>query len=53
MSLPERVEDFYADIALIFHWPPAVMDAMALPQLCQWRDMAVQRWNRINAPDAQ
>jgi len=29
-----------ADIAAIFHWPPAVMDAMELDELMAWRERA-------------
>lgn len=37
-----------ADIAIIFHWPPAAMDPMELAELMQWRALAVQRWNEMN-----
>lgn len=29
-----------ADIAAIFHWPPAVMDPMTLAELADWREQA-------------
>lgn len=29
-----------ADIALVFHWPPAAMYAMELQELVEWRDRA-------------
>ncbi len=29
-----------ADIAAIFHWPPAVMDPMPLDELMAWRERA-------------
>lgn len=29
-----------ADIAVIFHWPPAAMDAMSLGELADWRERA-------------
>lgn len=29
-----------ADIAVVFHWPPAVMDGMSLDELMQWRERA-------------
>lgn len=32
-----------ADIATIFHWPPAAMDAFSLPELMNWRERARQR----------
>lgn len=35
-----------ADIALVFHWPPAVMDAMPLPDLMAWREHARVRYER-------
>lgn len=35
-----------ADIALVFHWPPSVMDAMGVGELMTWREQAAQRWER-------
>lgn len=32
-----------ADIAAIFHWPPAVMEAMAILELAEWREKARRR----------
>jgi len=32
-----------ADIAVIFHWAPAEMDRMSLPELMQWREQARKR----------
>lgn len=29
-----------ADIAAIFHWPPAAMDPMPLAELALWREEA-------------
>lgn len=29
-----------ADIALVFGWPPSVMDPMALEELMDWREHA-------------
>jgi hypothetical protein len=29
-----------ADIATIFHWPPAAMDGMSLVELAEWRERA-------------
>lgn len=29
-----------ADIAAVFHWPPAVMDSMELGELMEWRERA-------------
>lgn len=37
-----------ADLAIVFHWPPAVMDEMSLPELMQWRARAVAR----HSPDS-
>ncbi|WP_413463469.1 GpE family phage tail protein [Altererythrobacter sp. CC-YST694] len=42
------VEELIADIALIFHWPPAVLLEMELAELRMWRELAVSRWNDIN-----
>jgi len=33
-----------ADIALVFHWAPAVMDAMSVGELMVWRGKAAERW---------
>ena len=33
-----------ADIALVFHWPPSVMDAMSISELMEWRKLAAERW---------
>lgn len=35
-----------ADIALVFNWTPAVMDAMPLPELMGWRERARVRYAR-------
>ncbi|WP_419716647.1 GpE family phage tail protein [Altererythrobacter fulvus] len=35
-------------MALIFHWPPAVLLEMELAELRMWRELAVSRWNEIN-----
>ncbi|WP_066519765.1 GpE family phage tail protein [Sphingobium cloacae] len=32
-----------ADVAVIFHWPPAAMDGMALSELMHWREQAALR----------
>ncbi|MGE4335587.1 MAG: GpE family phage tail protein, partial [Pigmentiphaga sp.] len=29
-----------ADIAMVFHWPPAEMDSMELVELADWRERA-------------
>ena len=34
-----------ADLAIVFHWPPAVMDQMSLHELMQWRALAIARHN--------
>lgn len=41
-----------ADIAAVFHWPPAAMADMSFTEILGWRDRAVELWNRMNAaPD--
>jgi len=35
-----------ADIALVFHWPPSVMDAMSVSELMTWRERAAERWEK-------
>lgn len=43
-----------ADIAIVFHWPPSEMWAMALPELLTWHDLAMDRWQQVNAqPEGQ
>ncbi|MGY0146203.1 GpE family phage tail protein [Edwardsiella tarda] len=37
------VDDLVADIAVVFHWPPAVTDPMSLSELLAWRHKAMQR----------
>lgn len=32
-----------ADVAIIFHWSPAVMDRMDLSELMGWREQAARR----------
>jgi len=32
-----------ADIAVVFHWPPAAMWDMTLLELVEWRERARQR----------
>ncbi|MGY0155927.1 GpE family phage tail protein [Edwardsiella tarda] len=37
------VDDLVADIAVVFHWTPAVTDPMSLAELLTWRHKAMQR----------
>jgi hypothetical protein len=32
-----------ADLAVVFHWPPSVMEGMSLSELMGWRAMAEKR----------
>jgi len=32
-----------ADIAAVFHWPPAAMFEMSLTELMEWRERARER----------
>lgn len=34
-----------ADLAIVFHWSPAVMDPMGLAELMGWRAKAAERHN--------
>jgi hypothetical protein len=36
-----------ADIAAIFHWPLAEIEALDLADLMLWRGKAIDRWNRM------
>ena len=40
LGLPIEVEDAMADIATVFHWPPAAMDDLELADLMKWRERA-------------
>ncbi|MBZ0134690.1 MAG: GpE family phage tail protein [Rhodanobacter sp.] len=40
-----------ADVALIFHWPPAVMHPMELGELMDWRALAVERHNAMHSTE--
>lgn len=33
-----------ADIAMVFHWPPAEMDSFSLSELIDWRERARVRY---------
>ncbi|MCQ4242487.1 GpE family phage tail protein [Stutzerimonas stutzeri] len=37
-----------ADIALVFHWSPEQMNAMPLTELMDWRERAIDRWERTH-----
>ncbi len=37
-----------ADIAAIFHWPRSELEDLSLPELLDWRERAVSRWNRMH-----
>lgn len=39
-----------ADIAGIFHWPLSELKALDMDELAEWRERAVQFYNRVNAP---
>ncbi|QVN21717.1 GpE family phage tail protein [Burkholderia pyrrocinia] len=35
-----------ADVAAVFGWTPAVMDAMTVSELMEWRERARMRYER-------
>lgn len=37
-----------ADIAGIFHWPLSELRALDIDELADWRQRAVEWWNRAN-----
>ena len=41
--LTSNYDALVADIAVIFHWRPAEMDAMTVEELLLWRDQAAAR----------
>jgi hypothetical protein len=40
-----------ADIAAIFQWPLSEMVGMDLTELIRWRELAVERWNRMQGQE--
>lgn len=40
-----------ADIAAVFHWPKAEMEAMDLIELVGWQQRAIKRWNAMQGQD--
>ncbi|MFM2627372.1 GpE family phage tail protein [Vibrio chagasii] len=38
-----HVEEHYADIALVFHWPPREIDRLSYDDLLLFRELARQR----------
>ncbi|MEL7290412.1 MAG: GpE family phage tail protein [Pseudomonadota bacterium] len=38
-----RVEDYYADLAAVFHWPPGEIDKLSYDDLLLFRELARQR----------
>ncbi|PKP92275.1 MAG: GpE family phage tail protein [Alphaproteobacteria bacterium HGW-Alphaproteobacteria-16] len=40
-----------ADIAAIFHWPLSELRALDVDELITWRDLAIERWNRMQGED--
>lgn len=41
-----------ADIAILVHWPPSEMAAMALDEFITWHQRLVERHNRLHgAPE--
>lgn len=45
-GLPALTDEAMADIALVFHWPPAALAAMSLSELMSWRAQAAKRWQK-------
>ena len=40
-----------ADIAAHFQWPLSELAAMELTDLIRWRELAVERWNRMQGQE--
>lgn len=40
-----------ADIAAIFHWPLSELASLDFAALVAWRNLAVDRWNRMNVQE--
>ena len=39
-----------ADVATVFHWPPAAMDPMPVGELMRWHARALDRFKAMNPP---
>ncbi|AXB75460.1 GpE family phage tail protein [Novosphingobium sp. P6W] len=39
-----------ADVAAIFHWPPAAMNEMSIAELMGWRERAAKRSQSSDTP---
>ena len=37
-----------ADIAAVFHWPLAELERLALPDLVDWQQLAIDRFRSMN-----
>ncbi|WP_017041877.1 GpE family phage tail protein [Vibrio genomosp. F10] len=37
------MEDYYADLAMVFHWPPSEIDQLSYEDLLLFREKARQR----------
>lgn len=40
-----------ADIAAIFHWSKAEIEALGLSELIGWRERAIKRWNMMQGQE--
>ncbi|WP_353857128.1 GpE family phage tail protein [Novosphingobium humi] len=40
-----------ADVAAVFHWPKAEIEAMTLDELMRWRERAIKRWNAMQGQE--
>ena len=37
----------------MFHWPLSDLLPMEIDELIAWRELAIDRWNRMNRTDAK
>ena len=42
-GFPDCIEDAWADIAAVFHWPPSEIQGMSVSELVDWRNRAIER----------
>ncbi|WP_233356999.1 GpE family phage tail protein, partial [Vibrio cholerae] len=47
-AAPDSVDEAWADIAAVFHWPPEQMDGMDFDELMRWRELAIERFKAMN-----
>mgnify|MGYP003386731665 CR=1 FL=1 len=42
-----------ADVAAIFHWPPAAFDTLSVQDIMMWRELAIERAKLLHGSGKQ